>query len=74
LFKERYGMGQKKLFNVLKALSLYLDDCGYVQGMGYITALLLTYMDEKVSYSTQSKDAFWCMITMMNNYELKSVF
>ena len=44
-FKERFGVGQKSLFNVLKAISIQVNDAGYVQGMGYMVAVLLTYMD-----------------------------
>jgi len=32
------------LFNVLKALSLHDHELGYVQGMGYLAAILLMYM------------------------------
>lgn len=39
---------QEALFNVLKANAVYNKDIGYTQGMGFVTALLLMYMDEEV--------------------------
>ena len=49
IFKDKYGQGQRSLYHVLRAYSKYNKDTGYVQGMGFITALLLTYMDEESS-------------------------
>ena len=36
------------LYNVLKAYASYDHDVGYCQGMGFVTALLLTFMSEEV--------------------------
>jgi hypothetical protein len=40
--------GQEALFNVLKANAVYNKKVGYCQGMGFVTALLLMYMEEEV--------------------------
>jgi hypothetical protein len=44
-FRDRFGKGQGTLFNVLKAISIEEKEIGYVQGMGYMVASLLVYMD-----------------------------
>ena len=35
-FSQRHGPGQRSLYNVLKAYSVYDRDVGYVQGMGFV--------------------------------------
>lgn len=65
-FKDRFGVGQKSLFCVLKALAVQDDKCGYVQGMGYMVATLLTYMD--------MEDSFCTMISIMKNYKMREMF
>ena len=61
LFAKPGGKGQRKLFNVLRAYSLYdPEDQGgvsYCQGMGFITAMLLSYTGEE--------DAFWILVSLM---------
>ena len=56
-FRLRGGMGQKSLFNVLKAWSLYDDKTGYVQGMAFIAAIFLMHMPEE--------EAFWMFVALM---------
>ncbi|KAL3723455.1 hypothetical protein ACJRO7_035612 [Eucalyptus globulus] len=56
-FKQRHGPGQRSLYNVLKAYSVYDRDVGYVQGMGFVTGLLLLYMSEE--------DAFWLLVALL---------
>jgi hypothetical protein len=51
---------------VLRAYSKYNQDTGYVQGMGFIVALMLTYMDEE--------SAFWMVHCLMNKYEMQGYF
>ena len=34
--------------NVLKAYSVFNKEIGYCQGMGFVTALLLMYLEEEV--------------------------
>lgn len=47
MFRTRYRGGQRLLFRVLHALSLYFPDTGYVQGMAALAASLLCYYDEE---------------------------
>ncbi|GKA79033.1 ecotropic viral integration site 5 protein [Tanacetum coccineum] len=56
-YQERHGPGQRSLYNVLKAYSVYDRDVGYVQGMGFVTGLLLLYMSEE--------DAFWLLVALL---------
>lgn len=44
------GSRQEILMNVLKAYAVYHPEVGYCQGMGFVTALLLMYMEEEVRY------------------------
>lgn len=46
MFRRRYRGGQRLLFRVLHAMSLYLPETGYVQGMAALTATLLCYYEE----------------------------
>jgi hypothetical protein len=46
MFRRRYRGGQRLLFRVLHAMSLYFPDTGYVQGMATLAATLLCYYDE----------------------------
>ena len=50
MFRRRYRGGQRLLFRVLHAMSLYFPDTGYVQGMASICATLLCYYDEERAF------------------------
>ena len=50
LFTDKYGNGQRKLYKILSCYSLYNKEVGYVQGMGFLVALFLIYMDEESSF------------------------
>ena len=53
LFKTKYGSGQRSLYRVLCSYSKYNKEIGYVQGMGFIAAvllILLIYMDEESTF------------------------
>lgn len=50
MFRKRYRGGQRLLFRVLHAFSLYLADTGYVQGMAALTATLVCYYDEERAF------------------------
>ena len=67
-FVERYGIGQRSLFNVLKAYSVHNPTLGYTQGMNSIVAVLLMYMHEE--------DAFWTLDTLMTEplYGMNDLF
>ncbi|KAK4424491.1 EVI5-like protein [Sesamum alatum] len=56
-FQQRHGPGQRSLYNVLKAYSVYDREVGYVQGMGFVAGLLLLYMSEE--------DAFWLLVALL---------
>ena len=66
LFKDKYGNGQRKLYKVLSNYSKYNTATGYVQGMGFIAAVLLTYMDEESS--------FFMLHSLMKKYELEGFY
>ncbi|KAI4870753.1 TBC domain-containing protein [Hypoxylon rubiginosum] len=50
MFRKRYRGGQRLLFRVLHALSLYFPDTGYVQGMAPLAATFLSYYDEETCF------------------------
>ncbi|KAG0155125.1 hypothetical protein PDIDSM_698 [Penicillium digitatum] len=50
MFRRRYRGGQRLLFRVLHAMSLYFPDTGYVQGMATLAATLLAYYDEEHAF------------------------
>ncbi|PLN75047.1 RabGAP/TBC [Aspergillus taichungensis] len=50
MFRRRYRGGQRLLFRVLHAMSLYFPDTGYVQGMAALAATLLAYFDEEHTF------------------------
>ena len=66
LFKDKYGNGQRKLYRVLSNYSKLNTSTGYVQGMGFIVAVFLTYMDEESS--------FYMLHSLMKKYELEGFF
>jgi hypothetical protein len=67
-FQEKFVYGQKDLFSVLKCLSIVEPEIGYVQGMGYMVAILLMYVDKT--------DAFNIMLKVINNkpYAMKDFY
>lgn len=50
MFRRRYRGGQRLLFRVLHALSIYFPQTGYVQGMASLAATLLSYFDEEKAF------------------------
>ena len=66
LFKEKYGKGQRNLFRVLSNYSKYNKKIGYVQGLGYLAALFLIYMDEE--------SAFYMLHAVIKNYEMEGIY
>ncbi|XP_064649192.1 EVI5-like protein isoform X2 [Lineus longissimus] len=65
-FKEKDGLGQESLFNVMKAYSLIDREVGYCQGSGFIVGLLLMQMPEE--------EAFAVLVTLMFDYKLRDLF
>lgn len=66
LFKNNYEKGQRILFNVLKAYSNYNSELGYCQGMAFIVAIFILYMNEE--------DAFFMLISLLDKYKLNDLF
>ncbi|KAI8968591.1 rab-GTPase-TBC domain-containing protein [Mycotypha africana] len=50
MFKQRYGSGQRALFNVLRAFANYDEEVGYCQGMTNIVATILMYCEEERAF------------------------
>lgn len=65
-FREKYGNGQRKLYKVLSAYSIYNTEVGYVQGMAFMTAIFLIYMDEESS--------FFMTHSLMKKYQIEDIF
>ena len=65
-FRDKYGNGQRKLYKVLSSYSKYNTAVGYVQGMGFMTAIFLTYMDEESS--------FFMLHSLMKKYQMEDIF
>lgn len=55
-FKEKDGLGQESLFNVMKAYSLHDREVGYCQGSAFIVGLLLM----QVRQHTTIQYSIWC--------------
>lgn len=65
-FREKYGNGQRQLYKVLSSYSKYNTNVGYVQGMGFMTAIFLTYMDEESS--------FYLLHSIMKKYKMEDIY
>ncbi|CAO3615173.1 unnamed protein product [Mucor hiemalis] len=50
MFRQRYGSGQRSLFNVLRAFANYDEEVGYCQGMTNIVATILMYCEEERAF------------------------
>ena len=68
-FQKAFAHGQKDLFSILKCLSIVEPKIGYVQGMGYMAAILLTYMDREDAFSVMSKIISGHQYSMRSFYE-----
>ena len=58
--------GQDRLFRVLKAYSELDPEVGYIQGMSFITAMLLTYMNEERS--------FWVLVKIIQRDGMRDFY
>lgn len=65
-FKEKDGLGQESLFNVIKAYSLHDREVGYCQGSGFIVGLLLMQMPEEESFAV--------LVKIMEEYRMRDMF
>ena len=68
LFATRYGDGQKMLYNILRAYSIYDPELGYCQGMSEIAAVLVMMMAEE--------EAFWVLVQLLADpkYAMRELF
>ncbi|KAJ1978067.1 hypothetical protein H4R34_003338 [Dimargaris verticillata] len=66
VFRNEGGEGQKRLFNVLKAYSLYDSEVGYCQGLGFILGPLILNMPEC--------EAFCVLVRLMETYDMRTMF
>jgi len=58
LWQEDLNCGNNKLFNVLKAFANYDNEVGYVQGLNYVVAMMLYYINDE-------EQVFWCLMSLM---------
>jgi len=65
-FKEKDGVGQESLFNVMKAYSIHDREVGYCQGSAFIVGLLLMQMPEE--------DSFAVLVKIMQDYRMREMF
>lgn len=65
-FKDKDGIGQGTLFNVIKAYSIWDKEVGYCQGSAFIVGILLMQMPEE--------DAFCVFVKLMQDYRMREIF
>ena len=66
-FKISISSGKNRLYNVLKAYSEYDPEVGYCQGMNYLAAMLLKYIDNE-------ELAFFAFIKVMQEFSWREVY
>ncbi|XP_065160429.1 ecotropic viral integration site 5 ortholog isoform X2 [Atheta coriaria] len=66
-FKEKDGLGQESLFNVIKAYSLHDREVGYCQGTGFIVGLLLMQQ-------MPEEETFAVLVKIMEDYRMRDMF
>jgi len=67
LWREEILCGNNKLFNVLKAFANLDTEVSYVQGLNYIVAIMLIYIQDE-------ETVFWCLVFLMNNKNWREVY
>jgi hypothetical protein len=67
LWREDIQCGNNKLFNVCKAYANYDKEVSYVQGLNYIVALMLIYIQDEEA-------VFWCLVHLMNHKNWRLVY
>uniref|UniRef100_A0A183C6Z8 PID domain-containing protein n=1 Tax=Globodera pallida TaxID=36090 RepID=A0A183C6Z8_GLOPA len=65
-YKESNELGQKSLYRISKAYSLYDEEVGYCQGLSFLAASLLLHMPEE--------HAFCVLVRIMFDYGLRELF
>ncbi|KAI0236061.1 hypothetical protein L0F63_004512 [Massospora cicadina] len=66
MFSEVFGPGQVRLFNLMKAYSLYDSEVGYCQGLGFMAGPLIMNLPEV--------DAFCVFVRLMETYGMRTMF
>ena len=66
IFNSKLGEGQRNLFRILMCMGSLNRNTGYVQGMGFLAALFLLYMDEE--------NAFWMLNIVFKKYGLEEIY
>ena len=66
LFKNKLGDGQRELFRILSCISMKNKKVGYAQGMSFLVAIFLSYLDEEKS--------FWMMENLMKNFRMQEIY
>ena len=66
IFNSKLGEGQRSLFRILMCFGSFNKSTGYVQGMGFLAALFLSYMDEE--------DSFWMLYCLFKKYNLNDIY
>lgn len=87
-FKEKDGLGQEALFNVMKAYSLHDREVGYCQGSGFIVGLLLMQVrgrwrcrikNNKIilklfAFQMPEEEAFAVLVQIMQQHRMRDMF
>lgn len=86
-FKEKDGLGQEALFNVMKAYSLHDREVGYCQGSGFIVGLLLMQVREEYVKNFDifnymkinlvkmpEEEAFAILVQIMQQHRMRDMF
>mmetsp|Transcript_24648 Transcript_24648/g.21813 ORF Transcript_24648/g.21813 Transcript_24648/m.21813 type:complete len:108 (-) Transcript_24648:129-452(-) len=66
LFINDGGLGQTALYNILKGYAIKNKDVGYCQGMGFLSAIFLSYMNEESS--------FWFLHHLVKKHQLQGFY
>lgn len=66
IFCTKLGEGQRALFRILMCFGAFNKSTGYVQGMGFLAAFFLSYMDEE--------NSFWMLYCIFSKYKLEEVY
>ena len=66
IFCTKLGEGQRALFRILMCFGAHNKTTGYVQGMGFLAAFFLSYMDEE--------NSFWMLYCIFSKYKLEEVY
>eukprot|EP01129_Flabellula_baltica_P003863 TRINITY_DN13599_c0_g1_i1.p1 TRINITY_DN13599_c0_g1~~TRINITY_DN13599_c0_g1_i1.p1 ORF type:complete len:334 (-),score=58.24 TRINITY_DN13599_c0_g1_i1:8-1009(-) len=65
-FKLKDSGGQASLYNVLKAYSVMDEEVGYCQGMSFVCATILCYLNEE--------EAFWVFVSLLKISNMRMLY